>query len=529
MTTYLTKPINFKVDELPTKRHVAKSLGVPTSAVKGFTLHKKSIDARKKDAVKIVCSFVANVDGATPKDATVFVAPINVFSNLKPTKVGKKVVVVGSGPAGLFCALYLAKSGIEVVVVERGSDVTKRAQDVKAYFDGGAFNPNSNVQFGLGGAGTFSDGKLTTGISSPLLYSVFDTFVQCGAPKEIMYSNTPHVGTDNLVTVVANLRDKIVAFGGTFLFDTLLSNINVTNGAVTSVQLNNNGVFTTLACDDVVFAVGHSARDTFYMLNNAGVEVAFKPFAVGVRIEHDRKYISQLQYGNLANTHRDFISANYKLALNLKNGRSCYSFCMCPGGVVVSANSQPNTVVVNGMSNFDRLAPNSNSALVVNVTQSDVGEGVFAGVNFQQKLEELCFSAVNKGQTYFAPAQNVVDFLQKRISTSWSVAPSYPRGVVSCNLWDILPPFVSQTLAEALVEFGKKMPGFDKSGVLTAVETRTSSPIKMLRNKDTYQSVNVANLYPCGEGAGYAGGIVSASVDGIKVAQVIVNKYNPNK
>ena len=343
-----------------------------------------------------------------------------------------------------------------------------------------------------------------------------------------MYSNTPHVGTDNLVDVVATMRNQIVNFGGKFMFDTFVSDVQITNGKVTSVQLHTNGNLQTLPCDDVVFAVGHSARDTFDMLHNAGVEMAFKPFAVGVRIEHQRKFISTLQYGNLANTHRDFASANYKLAVNLPNGRSCYSFCMCPGGVVVAGNSTENAVVVNGMSNFDRLAPNSNSALVVNVTQNDVGEGVFAGVNFQQKLEQDCFNAVNNGNNYHAPAQNVVDFLNKRKSSTWSVTPSYPRGVVSANLWDILPQFVCNTLADALAEFGKKMPGFDKCGVLTAVESRTSSPVKMLRNKDTLASTTFANLYPCGEGAGYAGGIVSASVDGLKVATAICNKYQNN-
>lgn len=528
MTTYLTKPINFKVDQTPTKRHVAQSLGVPPSAVKSFTLHKKSIDARKKDAVKIVCTFAAQVDGATPRNATPYVAPTNVLDSLVSTNCNKSVVVVGSGPAGLFCALYLAKAGIRVIVVERGSNVDKRKQDVETYFNGGDFNPNSNIQFGLGGAGTFSDGKLTTGISSPLLYTVFDTFVKCGAPSEIMYSNTPHVGTDNLVNVVANMRDQIVAHGGTFMFDSTVNGVNVSGGKVVSVNVACNGKCQTLACDDVVFAVGHSARDTFKMLADAGVEMAFKPFAVGVRIEHERKFISQLQYGNLANTHRDFQSANYKLAVNLPNGRSCYSFCMCPGGVVVAGNSTPNTVVVNGMSNFNRLATNSNSALVVNVTQDDVGQGIFAGVKFQQSLEEACFNAVNSGNHYLAPAQNVVDFLNKRKSTEWSVTPSYPRGVVSANLWDILPDFVCNTLAEALVEFGKKMHGFDKCGVLTAVESRTSSPVKMLRNKENFDSTTLCNLYPCGEGAGYAGGIVSAGVDGLKVAQAICAKYFNN-
>jgi len=523
--TYLTKPINLKVDEIPTKRHVARSLGVPTSAVKGFVLHKKSIDARKKDAIRVVCTFVAEVDGTTPKTATPYVKPSNVIESLTPASYDKTVVVVGSGPAGLFCALYLSKAGARVIVVERGSNVDKRKQDVEAYFNGGDFNANSNIQFGLGGAGTFSDGKLTTGISSPLLFTVFDTFVKCGAPSEIMCSNTPHVGTDNLVRVVASMRDEITSHGGTFLFDTLVSGVNVVDGKVVSVEVKSNNKAQTLFCNDVVFAVGHSARDTFYMLHSCGVEMQFKPFAVGVRIEHERSFISQLQYGNLANTHRDFQSANYKLAVNLPNGRSCYSFCMCPGGVVVAGNSTPNTIVVNGMSNFDRLAPNSNSALVVNVTQDDVGQGVFAGVKFQQRLEEACFNAVNSGNHYLAPAQNVVDFLHKRKSTEWSVTPSYPRGVVSANLWDILPAFVCNTLAEALVDFGKKMHGFDKCGVLTAVESRTSSPVKMLRDKQSFASTTICNLYPCGEGAGYAGGIVSASVDGLKVAQAICTKY----
>ena len=521
MNTYLTKSISYSpLSAAPTVADVAKFVGLSQKQIKSCVLHRKSVDARKKSDVKFVCSYVIETDGF-PKNCAPHAIPKNVLETAQ-WLCRRSVVVVGSGPAGLFAALYLLKSGAKVLLLERGADVVERKAAVDEFFAGGKFRPDVNVQFGLGGAGTFSDGKLTSGISSPLTRTVFEQFVKSGAPDEIMYSATPHVGTDKLVGVVANMRDEIFSLGGKILFNTKLTNLQTGGGAICGVVAESAGKTLVFPCDDVVLAVGHSARDTFRSLYEQGVEMRFKPFAVGVRVEHDRAFISRAQYGKLAETHRDFASANYKMAANFDDGRSCYTFCMCPGGTVVAANSTENSVVVNGMSNFDRMADFSNSALVVNVSESDVGSGVFGGVEFQEKLERDCF--LFGGGDYVAPAQNVVDFLAHRPSDVISSNCSYPRGVRPSNLWDVLPQFVCQTLEKGLVEFGKKISGFDRCGTLIAVESRTSSPVKVLRDADSLQSVSFSGLYPCGEGAGYAGGIVSAAVDGLRVAIKIVEK-----
>ncbi|MDE7454726.1 MAG: FAD-binding protein, partial [Clostridia bacterium] len=353
--------------------------------------------------------------------------------------------------------------------------------------------------------------------------SVFEELVKCGAPQSILVDALPHIGTDNLVNVVANLRDKIISDGGKFMFDTVVTDLLINNGAVEGVTVKNNGKVNNIKSDFVILACGHSARDTFEMLYNLGINMQFKPFAVGVRIEHGRDFINTAQYGKLFATHRDLGSASYKLTHKCADGHGCYSFCMCPGGVVVSANSQPNTVVVNGMSNYLRNEVNSNSALVVTVSDTDVakygyGTDVFAGMRFQQDLERKAY--IMGGGNYIAPSQNTADFVNNRLTTQFEISPSYPRGVKPCNLRDLLPKQLCDNLAESLLAFDRKIKGFGTSGVLTAVETRTSSPIKILRN-ETYQS-NIKGLYPVGEGAGYAGGIVSSAVDGLKIAKAIV-------
>lgn len=520
MSFYLTKPIKIALgcDVNEQSAKIAKLLRLREKDIKSVRLNRQSVDARNKDDVHFVCSYVVETD-KTPVNATPYLPPVDVLLEAKPQAIRKRCVVVGAGPAGLFCSLYLAKCGIAVTVIERGSDMDKRKKSVQAFFDGGDFDEKCNVQFGLGGAGTFSDGKLTTGISSPLTYTVLEQLVRCCAPSDILTSSLPHVGTDKLELVVENLKREIIDNGGEFLFDTTVVDFLTEKGAVVGVQLSNGS---KIHADFVVLACGHSARATFERLADIGAEIAFKPFAVGLRIEHPLQFINTAQYGVVAATHRDLPAASYKLVHNGLS-HSCYSFCMCPGGIVVAANSECDTVVVNGMSNFARDALSSNSALVVNVTASDVadygfGTDAFAGVRFQRHLEKQAYALA--GGSYRAPCQNVADFLSGRVTTAFDIAPSYPRGVTSLNLRTLLPQTISDAIAEGLYQFDRKITGFGTSGVLTAVESRTSSPVRIVR--DSQFESNIKGLYPIGEGAGYAGGIVSSAVDGLRVAQSIV-------
>lgn len=522
MAFFLTKPLNIPLGQNvnDVRRKLLKLLRLNDKQLVSYCLHRQSVDARNKNDIHFVCSYVVETT-TIPANATPYDAPPDVLQDVTPSEKKLNCIVVGAGPAGLFAALYLVKSGCAVTVVERGSDVTKRQAKVNDFFNGGELDECCNVQFGLGGAGTFSDGKLTTGISSPLTYTVFQQLVRSGAPQDILTSALPHVGTDKLVQVVANLRDEIVAHGGAFLFDTTVSDFVVENNAVKGVVLDSNE---KLFADCVLLACGNGARGIYSCLDRYNA-LTFKPFAVGLRIEHSTEFINTAQYGTLFATHRDLPTASYKLVMNGEM-HSCYSFCMCPGGVVVAASSERETVVVNGMSNYLRNGRNSNSALVVNVTAEDVarygyGDDALAGMRFQQDLERCAY--MKAGGNYLAPAQSVKDFITGAVSTSFDVTPSYPRGVTPVNLREILPKDIGDTIEQALVNFDKKIVGFGSSGVLTGVETRTSSPVRIARD-ETYQSKLLANLYPIGEGAGYAGGIVSSAVDGLRVAEAIVKR-----
>lgn len=527
MSLYLTKPFSIPLDKADDHEYIANKLYRLLRARRkdllGYTLHKRSIDARDKSNVHIVCSYVVDC-AVPPQNAMSYETPIDVFEQHPVVTTREHCVVVGAGPAGLFAALYLAKCGMSVTVVERGSDEIVRKQAVNDYFNGGRFNPETNVQFGLGGAGTFSDGKLTSNLGgSSLGRSVFNMFVKCGAPNEILYNALPHIGTDNLLRVVAAMRDEIVNCGGKFLFDTQVVNLLLDGDTVKGVVAKHNDKAFNIPAEHTILACGHSARDTFEMLYQRGANMQFKPFAVGLRVEHSREFINMAQYGKLFATHRDLTSASYKLTHKCADGHGCYSFCMCPGGVVVAANSESDSVVVNGMSDFNRNAVNSNSALVVTVNAQDVerygyGQDIFAGMRFQQDLERKAYKL--GGGNYVAPCQNVTDFVDNRQSTQLDMTPSYPRGVKACNLRELLPSDLADNIAEALIAFNRKIRGFGESGVLTAIETRTSSPIKITRGDD-FQS-NLKRLYPVGEGAGYAGGIVSSAVDGLRVALSIV-------
>ena len=424
-------------------------------------------------------------------------------------------VIVGAGPAGLFCALSLAKAGARPILIERGGDVDSRAKAVHCFWAGGAFSSQDNAQFGEGGAGTFSDGKLTSGINDSRSRQILLEFVKFGAPEEILVDALPHVGTDRLRNLLKNMRSEILSLGGEIRFYTQLTDILMDHGTVQGAVLSNGEILPT---EFLIMAIGHSARDTFRMLRKKDVAMAPKPFAMGVRIEHRQQWVSETQYGSYAS---QLAPAPYKLACHLPDGRGVYTFCMCPGGVVIAAASEKETIVTNGMSYYDRSAENANSALLVSVSAEDFPQNdLFAGMNYQEALERKAYELT--GRSYLAPAQRVEDFLSGRESSFWGdVHPSYQPGTAFSDLNRLFPAFLSDSLKEGLSQLDRKLHGFSApDAVLTGPETRSSSPVRILRNPQ-FQSISHSGLFPCGEGAGYAGGIVSAAVDGLRVAEAV--------
>lgn len=480
-------------------------------------LFRKSIDARRKSNIHYVCAVLFECDLSQDKFSKITNPHIKEyeekhidicsFNNYNSTKT----IVVGSGPCGLFAAYILAKTGQNPIVIERGADVDKRTEIVNNFWNNNIFDVDTNVQFGEGGAGTFSDGKLTTRIGDLLQREILEIFVKHGAPSDILYKAKPHIGTDMLKSVIKNIRKEIERLGGIVRFNTTLTDINIKNGKVHSAIINNSE---EIPCDNIILAIGHSSRDTYEMICKKGILATAKAFAAGVRIEHTQEFINKVQYGNEYNN-TNLPPADYRLTYN-GDERSCYSFCMCPGGTVVNASSEENALVVNGMSEYARNGKNANSALVVTVKPTDFeSDSPLSGIEFQRKYEQLAYN-VNKGS---APVQLARDFIKNKLSYNIEdVVPSFTGNTVFADLRACLPAFICNALKEGLLDFENKIKNYTFGGaVLTGVEMRTSAPLRILRDEN-FESVSVKGLYPAGEGAGYAGGIMSAAVDGIKIA-----------
>ncbi len=433
----------------------------------------------------------------------------------------KRPVIIGCGPAGLFAALILAEAGANPIVIERGSDVDRRKEKVLEFWRTGHLDTKTNVQFGEGGAGTFSDGKLKTGRKDARKMKVLNELVDAGAPPEIVYLSMPHIGTDRLCETVKTLRKKIIALGGEVRFDTLVTELLIENEQIIGVKCTENGNTETLLTDHVILAIGNSARDTFENLYHSGIAMEQKSLAIGLRIEHTQEMINQIQYAGFAD-HPALGAADYKMVVHLENGRGVYTFCMCPGGTVVAATSEENALVTNGMSYYARNSRNANTALLVTIEKSDLeSDSPLAALDFQRKIESAAFNAGGGG--YKAPVQRLEDFLEKRNSTSFGkVLPTYLPGTTFAQVDDYLPDYVAASLREAIIEMGLWMPGFaNPDALLTGAETRSASPIRITRG-ESLEAIGVKGLYPCGEGAGYAGGIVSAAVDGVRCAEQIL-------
>ncbi len=506
------------------RKKIAHLLKIKPNDIKEYNIHKKSLDARNKKQIYYIYTIdvkIKNEENIAARIQSNQISKTPIEKYIPPCK-GKKIlkdqiIIVGAGPAGLFAAYLLCENGYKPLIIERGNKIEQRIEDVENFWTKNILNENSNVQFGEGGAGTFSDGKLNTLVKDKRFIGkkVFEIFVDCGAPKEIMYEQKPHIGTDILRTVIVNLRKKIINMGAEFRFNTKLTDITIVNNQLTEIIVNNQE---KIKCHNLILAIGHSARDTMRMLINKKIKIEAKPFAVGLRVIHNQEKINKSQYGNYANL---LPPANYKLTYTTSKNRGVYSFCMCPGGYVVNASSVKGQLVINGMSNYQRESQNANSAIVVTIFPKDYGNNPIDGIKFQEELEKRAYKKEN-GKI---PLQLLEDYQENKISNSFKdVMPEIKGKFKLSNINDILPIYVNEAIKEAFPHFNNKIKGFSSGGtILAAVESRTSSPIRIWRNENKESSCQ--GIFPCGEGAGYAGGITTSAIDGIKVAEEIIKKY----
>lgn len=521
---YIVNNVKIELDEVDIKKQIAKKLNISQSYITNYKYYKKAIDSRDKNHIFFLCHFIIEIDKKVEfkikknKDVKVF-SPFNL--EIDKIKTDEKIVVIGSGPSGLFASYVLALNGIKVTLIERGKKVEDRCKDVEEFFNKGKINPDSNLQYGEGGAGTFSDGKLTTNINDERIEFIKNTFIKFGASEDIYYLSKPHIGSDVLINVVKNFREELINMGVNILFNTTLIDIEEKNNKIEGIILKDNlrNKLSLVPCDKLILACGHSAREVFYMLDKHNVHLERKPFSIGVRVEHKQEMINKSQYGEKYYKHKNLPNADYKLAVHLDNNRSLYTFCMCPGGVVVASSSKEGEIVTNGMSYYARDKENANSALLVNVNEDDLGEGLFAGIEFQEKYERLAYEI---SKDYRAPCQLYKDLLNDKESKSYeNIKPSYLPGVVFTNLRKCLPEFVIDTLIKGMPLLDRKIKGFASPDTLfIAPETRSSCPIRIVRD-ETYQT-NIKGIFPCGEGSGYSSGITTSALDGIRVANKVI-------
>ena len=517
------RQIKVPINDNDVKKYTANKIKIKKEEILSLNINKKSIDARKKEDIHFVYEVDVTLKNESKilkiknKDISITPKEIYSFNNFGNKPLKHRPVVIGSGPAGLFCAYILAEHGYNPIIIERGERIEDRVKTVEKFWQTNELNKNSNVQFGEGGAGTFSDGKLNTLVKDKFfrMKKVFETFVQMGAPAEIMYDSKPHIGTDLLRNIIINMRKKIISLGGEFRYNTTFTKFTTKDSKIESIILNDKEKLLT---DVLVLAIGHSSRDTFKMLYNNKLKITPKPFAVGIRVQHSQDLINKSQYGNIT-----LPPASYKLTYQTKDGRGVYTFCMCPGGFVVNASSEEKSIAINGMSNHKRDSKVSNSAIIVTVDPKDYGSHPLDGIKFQQKIEKKAYE-IGSGKI---PVQLYKDFENNKTSKSVEKAIFKFKGNYEpANINEIYPDYINNAIKEAMINFDKKIPGFASDNILIAApESRTSSPVRIERDEN-YEA-NIKGIYPAGEGAGYAGGITTSAMDGIKIAEAIMTLYKP--